>query len=540
MTTHQHPGSAYREGGSLASPRGRLAGVLALAREAPWLAGVAAGWFFLWLRGRAFVFGGPLLGFGWWDYLMVAWRLTHGVGDQQYSTWRNPLWPVLVGNLGEHLGYVVAALLLSSVATGLLVLAAGLAGRVLGSPWAGGLAALSIPFVRTTAEASRWLTLYPPLAATSGLVVAFGACFARWPRWWLALATGLALGLSWGLDWRGLFMALPGGLLFIIGLIRSRGGPRRILLLLSLVLGLSTGPASIKLLGGPAILTAGPQVYEQRQVVLRWIHTTHDPELNLACAGEPEREMPNLAALARPCARTLFSYNLGHDFRRELPFGLAPTLWLLPLVLLPGRRGWRGLATGGAAVLLPSLMLLGMGLWVLLPDRYVLQFAVITALVVPLAISRGLRTLLPRSLAPWLEALAMLGAAWWLVQVGPRERGRPTKMELNPDIQKMEQVLTTVRTELATEDRLLDCSATHLEVALLPQSLHAPPLVLKEPDQERCRAWAAQPEPGPGSAWLATDARWDPREQNERWALAARVNGAENDFLLWHLVPVEP
>ena len=127
-----------------APPAARGAGgrLLPLLLELPWLAGVAWGWLLLWTRGHAFVLGGPLLGFGWWDYLMVAWRQVHEPGGY-YSSWRNPLWPELVGQAGEHVGYVTAALLLSSLAAGVLVLAAGLAGRLLVSPWAGALAAIS-------------------------------------------------------------------------------------------------------------------------------------------------------------------------------------------------------------------------------------------------------------------------------------------------------------------------------------------------------------------------------------------------------------
>lgn len=496
-----------------------------MLRESPWLAGVVAGWILLWLQGRAFVLGQSVLGFGWWDYLMLAWHSRFPIPGQGGS-WRNPLYLVLVERLGRDMGYADAATLIASASTWALVLAAGWMGRLLGSPWTGALAALSVPLVRTTAESSRWLTLYPLLAATTGAALALGALLAARPGALPALAAGAMTSLSWAVDWRGLLALPPVVLLAAVAVTRSR----RWILVPALLGGLAVGPAIHLALGGASNLSVQAQVEEQRDVVRRWMGTTHDPNLQRDCLALPETSRTGLAYLTSPCPSTLVRYNLTHEFPRELPFGLWPTLVLLPLVLLPGRRGWTGVVTGFSAVFLPFGAILFSTVWVLLPDRYVLHVATATALVVPLALHRAVHTLVPPRFAPWWDALVVTAAGAWLLQQGPPGSRRATMMEMNQDIQAQGRLRVELESRIGPEDKLLDCSSFHAEIMLLPRIHHGPPPVLAAVSQERCAAWLKGPEVGSGATWVVTD---DVPPDLGGWDQVWSTRGANKEVVLW-------
>lgn len=519
-------------------------------QEAPWILGIIAGCVLLWVRGRAFLPDGPPIGFGWWDYLMLAWHRLHPLPGEGGS-WRNPLWLAWVAGWGGSIGYADAAVYISSISLYLLVAATGLTGRLLASPWAGGLAALSIPFVRTNAEAVRWMTHYPALAAASALVILAGVAVARLPRWPMALATGVALGGAWALDWRGLTLLLPAGALLLLAMTTAGLGWRRWLLPVAMGAGLLVGPLGIRGLGGRDLLPVESQVTEQRQVIRRWMATTHDPALARDCLSGPDLPASDPAYWATACPGTLLRYNLAHDYRRELPFDVGPTLLALGLVLLPGRRRTPGPAAGtlretglasrlrpslesASALALPWAGLLASATWVLLPDRYVLQLASITALLVPVAIFRVAATVLPHRLAPWVEAGSILAAGAWLVWGGPPYRGQATLMEANQDLHMAWEMRASLEPRLGPEDRLLDCSVSHLEPLLLPRQLHEPPPMLKAVDEERCRAWIRAPETGPGTTWLVTDGRLTPEwEGVAGWTREASAEGFSKEAILW-------
>ena len=506
--------------------------VLPVLKETPWLAGVVAGWALLWIQGRAFVLGETPLGFGWWDYLMLTWHRIHPIAGQGGS-WRNPLYLAWVEWLGRDLGYADAAVIISSISVYLLVFSTGFTGRMLGSTGVGALAALSIPLVRTTAEASRWMTLYPPLAAVSGIAVTVALALALRPHAALALATGAVTGLAWALDWRGLLMVVPVGLLTAVAVVRT---PRRRWLPPLLVLaGLGVGPLGILGLGGTDLLPVKAQVEEQAQVVRRWMATTRDPALARDCLALPEANRSGLPYLGSTCPKTLLVHNLTHDFPREMPFGLLPTLVLLPLVLLPGKRGWTGLVTSGAAVAVPMALLLASALWILLPDRYILHFAGITALVVPLGLSRLARTALPRRWGPGLEVVLLVAAGIWLLRVGPPDRDRRTKMEMNEDIQMAGHTRAALQAYLGPDDRLLDCSETHMEPLFLPRLLHSGPPMLSHVEEARCAAWDQAPDTGGWTSWLLTGANNVP--ENPAWEEVFSTDGHGKQAKLWRLRP---
>ena len=72
-----------------------------VASELPWLVGVLGGWLGLWWRGYAYVPLPHFSSYDWMEYVPSAWMVTHGVDLGGYATWRNPLYPAMLGHLGE-------------------------------------------------------------------------------------------------------------------------------------------------------------------------------------------------------------------------------------------------------------------------------------------------------------------------------------------------------------------------------------------------------------------------------------------------------
>jgi len=500
-----------------------------MRREWPLVAGVVAGWALLVDRGRAFVLMHAPAGFDWSEYLQAAWMVVHRA-DHGYPAFRNPLYPWLLGALGEAVGsYPVAALLLASVGTFLVVLAAGVGARALASPWAGAVAALSVPFVHDTAVASRWVNLYPLLGGATGMGVALALCAWRWPRVGLALASGLLGGVAWGIDNRALPVVLASFVLVGLGAVGlgavgpgavgpgargseggegsrwGRGRWRFGGLAVAFSLGASVGPVATHVL---AIAPSRPMVEQvrlQRENDLRGIVGSGVRTLAEACRDEPKYETPSWTALRRPCARALVAYNL-EGLPHRLPFGMTWTLLLLPLCWLPAGRGWRGAVAGLVLTGVAVAPLAFLSAWTMLPDRYVLQFAAPIAMLVPVGVFRFLGTVVPGRVRFWAEAPAAL--ALGLVVAFQVDHGRPPP-PLNEDgrYRALAALLDTLHEVLGPDDVLLDCSARGIETALLPRMYHAPPPNLTGNDTIRCMAWLEAPERTSGRRWVVTGVR---------------------------------
>ena len=146
-----------------------------IVHEAPWIIGVIAGLIGLWWRGYAFVPLPYLSSYDWMEYVPSAYMVTHGVDLGGYATWRNPLYPAILGTVGEAIGYNEAAWLIASICMALVVFGSGLGARALANPWAGFIAAITVPLINPWAEASRWATLYPMLTAATAMTLASGA-----------------------------------------------------------------------------------------------------------------------------------------------------------------------------------------------------------------------------------------------------------------------------------------------------------------------------------------------------------------------------
>ena len=472
-------------------------------REAPWLLGVLLGLVGLWWRGHAFVPLPYLSSYDWMEYVPSAWMVTHGVDMGGYATWRNPLYPAILGHIGEWTTYNDAAWLIASVCMSLVVLSAGLGARALATPWAGFLAAVTVPTINPWAEASRWATLYPMLTATTGLTLAFGAAFYRWGHPALGAIGALAAGLALGIDFRGLAMVALMAVLVLLSWQRHRraGAVGLAIALLAIGPGLNGALAVSQQKG------TDTAVQTQRALEVQLAVDSGDMDLVRACRDEPTDEAyPSPSALARPCAWAFVRDNLDR-FKDQAPFGVTLTLLSLPLVLLGDNRGWRAS--------LNSLLVFGAGwgamflmaVWARLNVHHFVQFAVPISMVVPVAASRLLATTTFARTERLLQALFAFAGAAWLWTSGPWA-GKPVD-----DLARAEQnqilgwMLSGVdmHVDLPAGDQLLDCSGLGVEAALLPLRLNdGLPNFQTSVTTARCREWINTERSSRGRRWLIT------------------------------------
>ncbi len=465
-------------------------------RELPLLLGMMCGCFAMWWHGRAFVPMDWPAGFDWERYLRETWAYLHP--GTMNSTWLEPLYPYLLGNLGPQLGWPWAGMLISSVAAFMLVIGTGLLGRALAGPWVGAVAAVSVPLTPQLAAAARWVNMYPLLSGFTALGLAGCVGLARWPRLSWALLGGLGMGLAWAVDGRTITM-LPGAFaLAAMAVWIVPTNTRRVLLALTFALGVSSGPwLQEQLRVVPREDTT--QVAEiLRGIELSKLRNSPNLALREACMNEPSAVI-SLTGLLQPCAGVLQWDNL-ERVHEGLPWGLSATLGLFAFALLPGRRSRRQSLVAILA-LMPALgMTWIMSRWIIVTPRYMMQVAAPAAVIVPLALVQLWATMLRhRTLnkGTWLGAIIALA---WLWRGGP-SHPNPGPLEQSSTYGMMAPLVQTIQSQLGAEDTLLDCSESHVEAALLPMLTHGPPTNHEGHDWDRCSQWITEPE-GQGDAYI--------------------------------------
>ena len=472
-----------------------------LFREVPLILGVTLGVAGLWWHGRAFVAMDWPAGFDWERYLRETWAYWHP--GTMNSTWLEPLYSYILGSLGDAVGWGWAGILISSVGSVLLVLGSGILGRALGGPWVGAVAALAIPLTPQLAAAARWVNVYPALSGATAMGLGCTAALARWPRLFWALSGGGFVGLAWALDGRTVPL-LPG--LVLIGAMGALGGQtisRRAVLAVAFGLGLMVGPASQSALRVVPRETTTQVAEILRGIELSKLRVSPDPVLRSACAEEPS-EVINLPGLLRPCAGALARDN-AERVDHGLPFGLASTLWLLPLALLPGRLGRRQTLTA-VLVFVPFVgMTLIMSRWIIVTPRYMLQLAGPAAVVVPLALWQAWGLLRQIESLHRLRAVGPLLAAAWLIRGGPNHPDTGP-LEDSSTYQMMKPVVAYIANEVGPGEVLLDCSESHIEVAILPRVTHGGAPNHEGHDWARCAQWLQDPD-GSGEAHIVVGDR---------------------------------
>lgn len=502
--------------------------------ELPFVGGVVAACVGLWWHGRAFVPMKWPAGFDWERYVRETWAyLNPGTMN---STWLEPLYPWVFGNLGPELGWAWAGALISSVSMVLVVLGAGLLGRVLGGPWCGAVAAIAIPLTPQLAHASRWVNMYPMLSGLTALGLACTAAFARWPRWYWACMGGIGIGLAWAVDSRTITL-LPGMILLAgLGAWGVQHNWRRVLLMGLFVGGLMIGPYTQNVLRVVPRESTTEVAEILRGIELSKIRQGPDGVLKTACEGEPSTVISPYG-LTRPCAAALQADNEPR-IHAGLPVGLTWSLWLLPFAFLPSSASRRR-SIIAVLTLVPALaMTWVMSRWIIVTPRYMMQIAAPAAVIAPLAVIRIWTTVLRQKMWRQFAPVGAVGIGVWLFTggVGHMNEG---PLESSSTYKMMSPIVTFIEQHVGPEDTFLDCSESHIEVSLLPKMLHALPSNHEGHDWPRCASWITSPE-GKRTAYIVLGDRT--RIENLRgpylpppWQLALRTEGQGQSISLWKL-----
>lgn len=496
---------------ALSPPPTRGAWALAALRELPLALGLLGGLGLLWWLGQAGVFNGQLEGYRWPDYVYNAWMVDLGLPDR-YDAFRRPLHAWLLARLSHPLGSMPdAAVLVATASMGATVLGAGLLGRALAGPWAGGLAALAVGFGGPATDAARWANLYPLLSATTALSLGLAACTARWPGLGLGALAGLAAALAWGSDDRGVLLLPCCAGLVALGASAAPGWRRWALLPLWLVLAVGGGTALAEGFGQrpDKQLSAERKRVIQQDVVARYIQISQDAPLIAACAPVRPQELLTRGFLGGPCSQALVDYNRRAALRPFQPFGSTWTWWLVPLALLPpaGRR-LRGSLEGLLGLVLPMGVLAGVCAFTPMQDRYTLQFTALLCAGVPVALGR-LAALWRGGAWAWgLAGLGTLAAAQQAWVRDPSGRYELSGIQFDTHYRDWNEAAALARRLLGPDDRLLDCSAHSLNLSLLPAPTWTGPQVnlwqdtVQEDVLAACEAWLAAPQGG-AARWVA-------------------------------------
>lgn len=446
-------------------------------RELPVALGALGGALGLWWMGRAWVLDGSFVGYRWPDYVAEAMVVAARQANL-YDPFRHPLHGALLAWLGEALGrFSDAAVLISSASTLALVLAAALAGRALGGPWAGGLAALTLPWTHTAAWMSRWANSYALLSGLGGLSLGLAVAAARWPGLLFAAGAGLAGGLAWGVDTRGLLFAPAAAALVLLGATAPGLGWRRWLMPPVFALGMAVGPWSVEALGQTEqhAMSEAEKLRHQRGVVHRWVQIAPRAEVISACASMSEDQLLTREYLSTPCAKAVLRHNLEDQLPGQAPFGRFTALALL-LALLPGGRGLRGSLEGLLSVVAPAAAIVAFALITPLPERYLAPMGLPLALAVPVALAR-LAALAPARAQGGLAGIMTLLAAAFAWVGDPANRHKPSPEQLDPQYGRWTRAAEGVTSRLTPEEPYLDCSLHYVDLAMLPERRHSLPLM---------------------------------------------------------------
>ena len=246
---------------------------------APLSIGLLLSAYWAWRYGSSLVLNDQMWGYGWPGYVLEAWLVEHGE-LQRIDDLRTPLYPGLLGALGEAMGsYANAGILLSSLAVLTCALAVGIGATALSSGWAGGLAAICATIALTHQEAPTTVNQYPLLAALCAMAMAMGAVTSRWPKITWAAFAGLFSGLAWMLESRGLLVLPVVTVLVGLGMFTLRSDrPWRLGLAFAIPL-LMCGVLRSEMVeaqrqeGENTAAYNAQLVDRQRDVVQRWIQT---------------------------------------------------------------------------------------------------------------------------------------------------------------------------------------------------------------------------------------------------------------------------
>jgi hypothetical protein len=389
-----------------------LARARAWVQERPWVGEVpwvlAATWV-----AAALLVSQPRLdwpaGSDWHQYVSATWYFWDRAKASVYPDWRNPLYPFLIGVLGQGSSWALAGQVVARVSIVTLVGATALLGRALGGRACAVACAYAAWRFSLLGLAIHWVNHYPMLAAVTALAFAGGALATRYGHPAAALLAGLGGGLALATDARGVapFLAAVG---LVVLALPGRPWRRALWLLVALGCGLAVPllwDHWVRVAFHVPVIPLTRQIEAQRAAMTSQLdmHVLSDPAVVAACPS-PLPSRLDLAALRTPCADALYAFNL----RGLTTMGVLPGVTTLAVgvaALLPWRPGGLRGSLASLAVFGGSAAAITVGMrWVWYADRYALQYAAPALVLVPVALAR-IAGLAPR----WRGIAAVIAAA---------------------------------------------------------------------------------------------------------------------------------
>ena len=167
-----------------------------------------------------------------------------------------------------------------------------------------------------------------------------------------------------------------------------------------------------------------------------------------------------------------------------------------------------------------------------------MQIAAPAAVLVPLGLVRAWQVFGTSTMQKRMGWIPVLALAVWLWRGGP-EHAHEGPLESSSTYQMMAPVMTFIDEEVSGDRVLLDCSESHIEVAILPKVTHRWPQNHEGHDWARCASWLRDPE-GSSDAYVVVGNRTRiPGLQGLRvpppWQQVLRSEGQGQSIRIWKL-----
>ena len=320
------------------------------------------------------------------------------------------------------------------------------------------------------AKSVRWANHYPFSGASIGLSLLGLIWCLKKPATKSAITAAVLMALSCSIDSRG-WMVLP----LYIGVMVYLGLKKHRYLLVFFMLFATQVPTFVRTAFQSDVRheLSWEQIKGfQQQVINRWIRL--EPKLRQSCLGVKQTDLLEPEFFHTPCSEAISSFNRQYRLPPFLPFSLIWTLIGIGIVAIKKDKlpAFIISCSGCSLVLLTGSTPL--------PTRYLIQYAVPLALIVPM----GLFYLLP-SKARILKAM-VFGSLFTLQFMRPTsEAARSYNREQSGHI----MMLNHLRSWIPKGQPFMDCGEFGLSSALLPHHRYAFPLFHQRQNKQICQLW---------------------------------------------------
>ena len=432
---------------------------------------------------NAYVLDQKIAGYSWYNYLIQGWFVERRMA-RQYNYFREPLYPGILGELGEHFdSYANAALLISSLSLSLSSLFIGLATWKLlpknGAFW-GGVASVLLYGTPAMLESSRWGNHYSLLMM--GSAIAFWG-FSTASR--TSIPAALSVALLCSIDQRAILWIIPVVLLHFFSGDKLWKKIAQSLFSVFLIV-LIPRMFRVYFSEDSKHRLSLEQVLEfQRDVVQRW-SLGDDRQLTMMCRELNQSDFLQLSFLPTDCAQAILSHNWWKQLPQFMPFSMN-LYAVLTLILLLLSFFSSGQARRGIYALFAFLQVYFWARIMPLPIRYLPSIAIVLIPIFPLCL--GVIEEKMNSFRWGFRLMVALCCFFYFYPDQDENRQRSTfRQQEQTEYWTFWQQFQKQYTE---GDRFLDCSEMGLNSLILPKKYVRQPFHQTR-RQKECSDWIVE------------------------------------------------